>query len=57
LYSSTDGNNNGVIEPTEILEEHHYYPFGLEHQNYSTITGIQDINTPLEEKNFNPKKA
>ncbi len=34
-----DGNNNGVIEPTEILEENNYYPFGLKHQGYNDMTG------------------
>jgi len=56
LYSSTDGNNNGVIEPTEILEEHHYYPFGLEHQNYSTITGNTGYKYTFGGKEFQPEK-
>jgi len=34
-----DGNNNGVIEPMEILEENNYYPFGLKHQGYNDMTG------------------
>ena len=34
-----DGNNNGVIEPTEILEENNYYPFELKHQGYNDMTG------------------
>ncbi len=51
-----DGNNNGVIEPTEILEEHHYYPFGLEHQNYSTITGNTGYKYTFGGKEFQPEK-
>ncbi|MDN3709692.1 hypothetical protein QW060_22300 [Myroides ceti] len=47
-----DGNNNGVIEPTEILEENNYYPFGLKHQGYNDMTGIQlpiiSINTMVK---------
>jgi len=52
----TDGNNNGVIEPTEILEAHHYYPFGLEHQNYSTITGNTEYKYTFGGKEFQPEK-
>jgi len=52
-----DGNNNGVIEPTEILEEHHYYPFGLEHQNYSTITGNTGYKYTFGGKEFQPEKG
>ena len=51
-----DGNNNGVIEPTEILEEHHYYPFGFEHQNYSTITGNTRYKYTFGGKEFQPEK-
>ena len=39
-----DGNNNGVIEPTEILEENNYYPFGLKHQGYNDMTGSTASN-------------
>ena len=29
--SYSDANNNNVITENEILEENHYYPFGLKH--------------------------
>lgn len=33
-----DLNQNGEIETNEILEENHYYPFGLKHEGYNTNT-------------------
>lgn len=33
-----DLNQNGEIEANEILEENHYYPFGLKHEGYNTNT-------------------
>ena len=34
--SYSDTNNNNVITTNEILEENHYYPFGLKHSGYNT---------------------
>jgi RHS repeat-associated protein len=34
--SYSDTNNNNSISPGEILEENHYYPFGLKHSGYNT---------------------
>jgi len=45
------------LKPTEILEEHHYYPFGLEHQNYSTITGNTGYKYTFGGKEFQPEKG
>ncbi|QKX05021.1 type IV secretion protein Rhs [Aquimarina sp. TRL1] len=38
--SYADTNNNGSISTSEIKQEKHYYPFGLEHKGYNnTIVG------------------
>lgn len=34
--SYSDANENNVVEEDEILEENHYYPFGLKHTAYNT---------------------
>ena len=34
--SYSDANHNNVVEEDEILEENHYYPFGLKHTAYNT---------------------
>lgn len=34
--SYQDGNQDGQIATSEILEENHYYPFGLKHSGYNT---------------------
>ncbi|TRX39515.1 DUF6443 domain-containing protein, partial [Flavobacterium restrictum] len=34
--SYSDANNDGAIATTEIVEENHYYPFGLKHNGYTT---------------------
>ncbi len=34
--SYSDANNNNTISENEILEENHYYPFGLKHSAYNT---------------------
>jgi RHS repeat-associated protein len=45
--SYTDSNNDGTIASTEILDENHYYPFGLKHKrSYPTST-----NTSFAEGN------
>ncbi|WP_415782702.1 RHS repeat-associated core domain-containing protein, partial [Flavobacterium jumunjinense] len=33
-YSDIDGNDS--IQADEILEESHYYPFGLKHEGYNS---------------------
>ncbi|CAM1370856.1 RHS repeat-associated core domain protein-containing protein (modular protein) [Tenacibaculum litoreum] len=44
--SYTDNNNDGIItassdpSTTEIIEENHYYPFGLKHEGYNTAKNI-----------------
>ncbi|MDC8005346.1 DUF6443 domain-containing protein [Aureisphaera galaxeae] len=38
--SYSDLNKNGAVSMSEIIEESHYYPFGLKHQGYNSgITG------------------
>jgi len=43
--SYSDLDLNGSIDPnTEIIEENHYYPFGLKHKGYNTaITGAGNV--------------
>lgn len=33
--SYTDNDGNGVISTNEIIEDNHYYPFGLKHKGYN----------------------
>ncbi|WP_281989634.1 DUF6443 domain-containing protein [Aquimarina aggregata] len=35
--SYSDTNNDGLIAQAEIIEEHNYYPFGLQHKGYNDI--------------------
>ncbi len=42
-YSDTDG--DGSIEPrAEIVEEHNYYPFGLQHKGYNNVVNGAKYN-------------
>jgi RHS repeat-associated protein len=36
--SYTDANSNGAIVASEIIEENNYYPFGLKHKGYNSVT-------------------
>ena len=36
--SYEDGNNNGSMDQSEIVEENNYYPFGLKHKGYNSGT-------------------
>jgi RHS repeat-associated protein len=40
--SYSDTSKNGLIEITEIVDESHYYPFGLKHSGY--VTAVPDPN-------------
>jgi RHS repeat-associated protein len=40
--SYSDTSKNGLIETTEIVDESHYYPFGLKHSGY--VTAVPDPN-------------
>ena len=51
--SYSDTNDNGVISSAEILEENHYYPYGLKHSGYNT--NINSLNTALKYK-YNGKE-
>ena len=33
-----DSNGDGIIQPTEILEENNYYPFGLKQEGYNDLS-------------------
>ena len=36
--SYSDSNGDGAVEASEIREEKHYYPFGLQHKGYNNVT-------------------
>ncbi|MEX0313660.1 MAG: RHS repeat domain-containing protein, partial [Allomuricauda sp.] len=36
--SYEDGNDNGSVDQSEIVEENNYYPFGLKHKGYNSDT-------------------
>nr|WP_315143870.1 DUF6443 domain-containing protein [uncultured Flavobacterium sp.] len=40
--SYSDADKNGVIVSSEILDESHYYPFGLKHAGYVTALGTDN---------------
>uniref|UniRef100_UPI003AA899F6 polymorphic toxin type 50 domain-containing protein n=1 Tax=Tenacibaculum sp. TaxID=1906242 RepID=UPI003AA899F6 len=47
--SYTDSNGNGIIDAsTEIIEENHYYPFGLKQKGYNNVT--QSTGNSLAQK-------
>lgn len=46
-----DLNQNGVIEPNEILEENNYYPFGLKHEGYNI-----DVSGPADKYRYNHRE-
>ncbi|MDO6812238.1 DUF6443 domain-containing protein [Tenacibaculum soleae] len=47
--SYADNDNNGIIDAsTEIIEESNYYPFGLKHKGYNTVT--QPIGNSVAQK-------
>ena len=39
--SYTDTDNNGTIDIDEIVEENHYYPFGLKHESHISSNAYQ----------------
>ncbi|WP_281323316.1 DUF6443 domain-containing protein [Flavobacterium aestivum] len=48
-----DANGDGAITNSEIIEESHYYPFGLKHQGYnSTVTSTN----PAQKRLFGGKE-
>lgn len=51
--SFTDTNNDGTIQATEVLEENHYYPFGLKHSGYN---GTVNSTNPLLKYKYNGKE-
>jgi len=51
--SYSDNNNNNLIETNEILEENHYYPFGLKQMGYGST--IYSTNSALKYK-YNGKE-
>lgn len=51
--SFTDTNNDGAIQTTEVLEENHYYPFGLKHSGYN---GTVNSTNPLLKYKYNGKE-
>jgi RHS repeat-associated protein len=50
-----DGNNDGAVNTSEIVEENNYYPFGLKHKGYnSVITGAG--NATAQKYKYNGKE-
>lgn len=43
--SYQDINNNGAVDSSEILEENHYYPFGLQHKGYNNVVNANANDT------------
>lgn len=41
--SYKDGNNDGTIALTELVEENHYYAFGLKHKGYNTNVSLSGV--------------
>ena len=39
-YSDTDA--DGIITPSEIIEENNYYPFGLKHKGYNNVVNGEE---------------
>ncbi|WP_349293465.1 RHS repeat domain-containing protein [Flavobacterium aestivum] len=48
-----DANGDGTITNSEIIEESHYYPFGLKHQGYNSV--ITSTN-PAQKYKYNGKE-
>ena len=50
-----DGNNDGLVKPTEIVEENNYYPFGLKQKGYNNVTGSLG-NATAQKYKYNGKE-
>lgn len=52
--SYSDADNDNVLEQNEIIEENHYYPFGLKHTAYNTnenqYIADEELNTIILEQ-------
>ncbi|NNC71035.1 MAG: hypothetical protein HKN90_09465, partial [Flavobacteriaceae bacterium] len=53
--SYADGNGDGVIAQSEIIEENNYYPFGLKHKGYNTVVNSGG-NSVAERFKYNGKE-
>lgn len=51
-----DGNNNGVVVMSEIVEENNYYPFGLKHKGYNSGFAIGSGNSTAQKYKYNGKE-
>jgi RHS repeat-associated protein len=51
-----DGNNNGVVGTSEIVEENNYYPFGLKHKGYNSGFVIGSGNSTAQKYKYNGKE-
>ncbi|WP_430412812.1 DUF6443 domain-containing protein [Kordia sp.] len=55
--SYQDMDANGTIDPiTEIKEENHYYPFGLEHKGYNNVVSANSNSVAKKFKYANKEK-
>jgi RHS repeat-associated protein len=48
--SYTDANRNGSVAVGEIIEENNYYPFGLKHKGYNSLTS--SLGNPYHKLGF-----
>ncbi|MFE3872249.1 RHS repeat domain-containing protein, partial [Flavobacterium sp. ZS1P70] len=50
-----DGNNDGLVNTSEIVEENNYYPFGLKQKGYNNVTGSLG-NATAQKYKYNGKE-
>lgn len=50
-----DGNNDGLVNTGEIVEESNYYPFGLKQKGYNNVTGSLG-NATAQKYKYNGKE-
>lgn len=51
-----DGNNDGVVNSSEIVEENNYYPFGLKQKGYNSGLAIGSGNATAQKYKYNGKE-
>lgn len=51
-----DGNNDGLVNTSEIVEENNYYPFGLKQKGYNNNFVVGNGNTTAQKYKYNGKE-